>query len=886
VLRGKADGTFDGPRMFLSGPSAWKVVVSDFDRDGKPDFLTADYNAYEIHALSFVRGVGDGTFDTYRAFHTGSVVPVLWPGLKASGCVVADMNNDGKPDAVVIQNHPNVYPYDLAVLLNDGTGKLGAPILTDTGTQAWTGNPTFAIADVNHDGKLDAVVLSNLGYTPSAETFLGNGDGTFQPAIPFAVTQFSQPILADFDGDNIPDLMIPGNYQTTLQHGNGDGTFGAPVLINSGGAIFIGDLNGDGKPDYAEANIRSTVVSINDGLGHFTRHQVTTDEITAIAIADFDGDGKGDLLFLTYTGTQVRLGHGDGTFGPARSQTITPVPQTTPEIPVSPVVTGDFDGDGKLDVAIGRTIYLGHGDGFFSSRSRLRSLIGNFPNVADMDGNGSLDFVCMSEGDDVDVITTRTSPDPTATTSITLTTENASPAQYGQPVKFTATVTGGAVLLSGVIRFSAGGTPLALITPDSHGTAVFSAPFAIGTYAISATYTGDEFALESAATTQIDVVKAVTTLSISGNPNPQSGGRTVTIFVSLAPGVGYGFAPATGTITLREGATPLAIPVVNGLATTRNLSVGTHIITADYPGDANFESSSATFTQVITKPIPFLSVSLNPSGNITAGSPVTLHASFPGITTITGMISYYESGVLVGSAPLVNGAADLQTSFTWGYHVLAARYSGDDTWAAVESPFGFNVYVGPWGAPLAIRAVGRDDGGADLSWTQVIGGTYYTLWYRTSLAGAWQILTTVSAGAVNTFASMPANSTWEFAVSAVDANNNTAPMSAPDLATATTFTDSTITPGVTTIKAQHILDLRVAIQCVRTFAGMAAFPYTNAVATGQPIGALDVLELRTAVFDARATIGVPPVSFTEGNLIPHITPMRAIHLMELRTGVD
>lgn len=142
VLRGKADGTFNAPQSYLSGPNAWRIVAGDFDRDGNQDFVTADSNT-TVWALSFVRGNGDGTFRTYRAFHTGSVVPISWPGFGSSGGTVADLDNDGRGDAIVIQRYPSASTYDLSVLLNDGAGKLGAPMLTDTGASNWGGAPMF-----------------------------------------------------------------------------------------------------------------------------------------------------------------------------------------------------------------------------------------------------------------------------------------------------------------------------------------------------------------------------------------------------------------------------------------------------------------------------------------------------------------------------------------------------------------------------------------------------------------------------------------------------------------------------------------------------------------------------------------------------------------------
>jgi hypothetical protein len=143
----------------------------------------------------------------------------------------------------------------------------------------------------------------------------------------------------------------------------------------------------------------------------------------AVALADFNGDGKLDVLLNNYVGLQVRLGNGDGTFGTPTNINITPPPS-------GPAITADFDGDGKTDVAFGTTVYLGKGDGTFRSRVQLRTNGGAFFNAADMDGNGSPDLVYLGYGDDVDVILTRTTADPVASSSITLSSDTAAP-QYG-----------------------------------------------------------------------------------------------------------------------------------------------------------------------------------------------------------------------------------------------------------------------------------------------------------------------------------------------------------------------------------------------------------------------------------------------------------------------
>src|SRR6185436_18623818 len=140
--------------------------------------------ASELPALSFVRGNGDGTFATARSFHTNASAPARYPGMSASGGVIADVNHDQKPDVVVIQKHPDAYPYDLGVMLNDGSGALAAPILSATDHQEWTGSPVFTVGDVDNDGNLDAVVVSNLGYVPRGSVYRGNGAGGFGAPFP------------------------------------------------------------------------------------------------------------------------------------------------------------------------------------------------------------------------------------------------------------------------------------------------------------------------------------------------------------------------------------------------------------------------------------------------------------------------------------------------------------------------------------------------------------------------------------------------------------------------------------------------------------------------------------------------------------------------------
>jgi hypothetical protein len=500
-----------------------------------------------------------------------------------------------------------------------------------------------------------------------------------------------------------------------------------------------------------------------------------------------------------------------------------------------------------------------------------------------MDGNGSPDLVYLNYANDVAAILTRTTSDPTAQSSITLSADH-SQAQYGQPVTFTAIVTGGGVPLTGVVRFTVAGRPVALVAVDANGRAQYTTPFATGSFAVTATFTGDENYIPSTSALSLSVVKTVTTVIISGLNNPTPLGNVVSISAGITPAWYYPFNP-TGNVTLREGATVLgSVDARGNTFQISTLTVGSHVITGEYAGDANFEPSSASYTQVITKPVPIAAISINPSSNIVAGSPVTIHVSFNS-TNITGTVSFYDSDVLLGTRTLINGVADLQASFPWGSHYVQASYSGDSTWASAKTPiYALTIYIGTWGTPLVIRAVGGDQGNVNMSWSRVIGATSYLVWYRARWIDGWQLYATyLSDSSASIY--IPTNTTWEFAVTAKDANGNVSAMSSPDLATTVGFTDPTIVPGVTTAKAQHITDLRTAVGCVRTFANLGAFAYTTTPSASQPIHATDILELRTALSQARNAIGLP-VTFSDSTLTPGVTPVRAAHIIELRAGVD
>jgi uncharacterized protein (UPF0548 family) len=322
----------------------------------------------------------------------------------------------------------------ISALLGKGDGTFQPPI-SSTVTSSYAPFSLTA-GDFNGDGKPDLIVIViNTGppwYTNSAiSVLLGNGDGTFKPAFNYASDLAPQSVaVGDFNGDGKPDLAVANygssgpaftNGSVSLLMGNGDGTFQAAVNYAAGLnpiSVAVSDFNGDGKLDLVVANSGSTNTSVLLGNGDGTfRPAVSYGAETApysVASGDFNGDGKLDLVVanfgnpysLTPIGGSISilLGNGDGTFQAAVNYAAGLGPQF--------VVVGDFNGDGKLDLAVannGRhpsndtkgsvSVLLGNGDGTFQSAVNYNAgWAPAFLAVADFNGDGKPDLTVNGVG--------------------------------------------------------------------------------------------------------------------------------------------------------------------------------------------------------------------------------------------------------------------------------------------------------------------------------------------------------------------------------------------------------------------------------------------------------------------------------------------------------
>jgi hypothetical protein len=274
--------------------------------------------------------------------------------------------------------------------------------------QVGTAPQAVAFGDFNGDGKVDLVV-SNSG-DGSVSILLGNGDGTFQPAsnIPAGKNPVSIAV-GDFNGDGRLDLAVAdgGNNSLNVSLGNGNGTFQTPVSHGTGvgpTSVVLADFNGDNRLDVVVGNSGGSTVSVLLGNGDGTvqsrvDYAVGSAPMTgpkAVAVADLNGDGNLDLVVGNGGAFGVvLLGNGDGTFKPAVSD----------DALLSSVALGDFNGDSKFDlvgtgqVGLNRFVKLltGNGDGSFSPSNGVTTGVceNRDPLAADFNGDGKLDLAIM-----------------------------------------------------------------------------------------------------------------------------------------------------------------------------------------------------------------------------------------------------------------------------------------------------------------------------------------------------------------------------------------------------------------------------------------------------------------------------------------------------------
>jgi hypothetical protein len=377
---------------FLTPIPALSLVAGRMNRE---EVFAGDPDGGHLQ-LSMTSGPGYASFRLLRSTDGGAVGEIrLSPSLcEAGSATIVIAASDGAAQALMEIPVRVVAPQDPPPLLHLPFDAGGGRVPSDV-----------ALADLNRDGNLDAIVSFELSNEVSIH--LGNGTGalTMLQKVSSGPGGWSMG-TADFNSDGLPDVAVTNSSGASVSVllGNGDGTLRTGVPFETGSVphgIQVADLNSDGRTDLVVANASGGTISVLLGKGDGTFEDRMDTPVGSVpedcVVADFNSDGRPDVavtLVLSRTLTTL-LGTGSGALRPAGVLSFVFSPWR--------LVAGDWDWNGAPDVAVfhgggdGKfRTYRGNGEGEFEVWNDLGAYA--FPaalDAADFDEDGETDIALV-----------------------------------------------------------------------------------------------------------------------------------------------------------------------------------------------------------------------------------------------------------------------------------------------------------------------------------------------------------------------------------------------------------------------------------------------------------------------------------------------------------
>lgn len=353
------------------------LEIADITGDGKGDLVSLVSDGAGEGYLFLRVGNGAGAFSGAIAYF-GSMTS--FPMKKI---LLGDYNGDGRIDIAgsLEGTAPGPPAVKARLFLNDGMGGLTTTTPTDIGPARLR-----AAGDLNGDGKTDLIGIDRNGATISV--LINDGSGSFAPSVIPVRSNPNQVLVVDLNGDAKKDLLLdyddsalPTNAGSSILLGNGVGGFTRVDLTKPNlNFFFTGDFDGDNKTDFItyhnQSLTREGLVGLWSG---------TCSAVNDTRVIDYNGDGMTETaVFIPSTGWWYTTRY------------LTDIIITTPfgsngDIPVP----GDFDGDGKTD----KTVFRPSTNVWYSLRSTDGVVTylqfgqtGDKPVQGDYDGDGKSDI--------------------------------------------------------------------------------------------------------------------------------------------------------------------------------------------------------------------------------------------------------------------------------------------------------------------------------------------------------------------------------------------------------------------------------------------------------------------------------------------------------------
>jgi hypothetical protein len=305
-------GPFPVVKTYSVGATPTSVIATDLNGDGNLDLAITTTGG-----ITILQGDGAGGFTPASGYIAGTNPVAIAAG---------DFNGDGFMDLAIANSGSN----NVTILFGNGNFTFRAPVTYSVGSTPMD----IKAADLNHDGALDLVVANQGPGANSVTILFNNGSGAFTESTVAAGIQPQSIAIADFDGDGNLDIAVAnvgfnpnesGNINTvSVLYGDGTGGFqGVPVPISnqplpagtypagtSVYSIVAADVSGDGLPDIVVANNGLTdntvTILLNTGSRTFSLQTPINvgaqHTVVGVATGDFDGDGDIDIASLNRYG--------------------------------------------------------------------------------------------------------------------------------------------------------------------------------------------------------------------------------------------------------------------------------------------------------------------------------------------------------------------------------------------------------------------------------------------------------------------------------------------------------------------------------------------------------------------------------------------------------